>query len=297
MKKILTVLLMLAGLVMKAQTLTNPNFESWAASSSYYTDTLPANWWPFYCNTVHPTTDSYQGTYATKIQGWFACGIAPGVLVNGQEPLNYGNFMESGTPFTTKPASISGYYKYTDVTPGDSAEVTIILKRYNAALMKRDTIAFSTQALAPSTSYSLFTVNINDMMPGVIPDSIIIMFNSSKYYMFDMITMALPVLYIDRLLLPETPNGIAESNDMTAGSFMYPNPITGSSTLSITEDLSNSGEISIEIFDTQGKKVMELNRIKNNEVLIQKAHFSAGSYVYVVRRNKSFISRGKFVVQ
>ena len=166
MKKIMIAFLLLAGFSTNAQTLANPNFESWATTASYYTDTLPSNWWPFYCNTVKQTTDSYQGTYATKIQGWFACGIAPGVLVNGQAPVDYGDFIQSGTPFTTKPTSIAGYYKYNDQGTGDSAEVTIVLKRYNTTLMKRDTIAYSTKTLPATSSYALFTLNIADLMPG-----------------------------------------------------------------------------------------------------------------------------------
>ena len=144
MSKILIAFLLLAGFSINAQTLTNPNFENWG-TGSMYSDTLPTNWWPFSCNTIHQTTDSYQGNYATKIQGWFACGIAPGIMVNGQAPLNYGEFMEAGTPFTSKPAIFSGYYKYTDVTAGDSAEVTVILKRYNTVTMERDTISYSTK--------------------------------------------------------------------------------------------------------------------------------------------------------
>ncbi|MBA3970657.1 MAG: T9SS type A sorting domain-containing protein [Bacteroidetes bacterium] len=297
MKKILTILALIVAFGLNSQTLTNPNFESWGTSTTYYTDTLPNNWWPFYCNTVRPTTDSYQGTYATRIQGWFACGIAPGVLVNGQAPVDYGNYIESGTPFTSKPAAISGFYKYTDVTAGDSAEVTVILKRFNTFSMKRDTIAFSTKTLPPSASYSLFTVNLTDLMPGVMPDSIIIMFNSSKYYMFDMTTMALPALYIDRIVLPETPTGITENNNVLIGSVISPNPFSGEATLAIDADLSLYEKVSLQIFDTQGKKVMEIGNITTNIVTIHPEHLAKGSYVYCLSGNSALISKGKFIIQ
>ncbi|HEY0031421.1 MAG TPA: T9SS type A sorting domain-containing protein [Bacteroidia bacterium] len=297
MRKILFSLLLLTGFSINAQTLTNPNFENWGTSASYYTDTLPANWWPFYCNTVHPTTDSYQGLYATKIQGWFACGIAPGIMVNGQAPVNYGDFIESGTPFTSKPASISGFYKYTDVTSGDSAEVTIILKRYNTSTMKRDTIAYSTATLAPSAGYTVFTVNITDLMPGVSPDSIIIMFNSSKYYLFDMVTMALPTLYIDRIVLPETPTGIEEgSNSPLLLSGLYPNPFTAYSTMMIEGDLSNYHHLSLDVFDMSGKRVMS-QTVESNQVSISRDRLSKGSYIYQLKNEGTLISKGKFMIQ
>ena len=75
----------------------------------------------------------------------------------------------------------------------------MVLKRYNTITMQRDTIAYSVKTLPASSSYTPFTVNLTDLMPGVTPDSIIIMFNSSKYYMWNETTMALPMLYIDRI--------------------------------------------------------------------------------------------------
>jgi type IX secretion system substrate protein len=296
MKKILTIIAAMAGLGMNAQTLGNPGFENWIINTTYATDTVPANWWAYYCNTVHQTTDSYQGTYATKIQGWFACGIAPGMLINGQAPVDYGNYIESGTPFTSKPASISGFYKYTDVTADDSAEVTIILKRYNSLLMKRDTVAFATKTLGAAASYSSFTVSLPDLMPGIMPDSIIIMFNSSKYYRFDMTTMALPSLYVDRIALPETASDILEMNGQTIDSKVYPNPLTGASMLSIDTDLSKFENVSVEIYDTQGKKVIEIRDLKENKIPVA-GRFSKGNYLYSVKSSNNVISTGKFTVQ
>lgn len=289
--------MLLTGLSSYTQTLTNPNFENWGPGTTYYTDTLPSNWWPFSCNTIKQTTDSYQGAYATKIQGWFSCGIAPGIMVNGQEPLNYGEFIESGTPFSSKPATISGYYKYTDVTTGDSAEVTIVLKRYNSTSMKRDTIAFSTKTLPATAVYSLFTVNITDLMPGVMPDSIIIMFNSSKYTMWDPVTMALPVLYIDRINMPETPMSIIELENSILQSTVFPNPFSGSSTLEIEADMSQLENATVQIFDVNGKKAMDMGTISSNKILIQQQNLSKGSYFYRVNNGKHLLSQGKFVVQ
>lgn len=297
MKKVIIAFLLLASFGTNAQTLTNPNFESWGTTASYYTDTLPNNWWPFYCNTVKQTTDSYQGTYATKIQGWFACGIAPGVLVNGQAPLDYGDFIQSGTPFTSKPTSISGYYKYNDQGTGDSAEVTIVLKRYNTALMKRDTIAYSTKTLPAASSYSLFTVNIADLMPGIMPDSIIIMFNSSKYIMWEPTTMALPILYVDRIIMPETPMSILENDTNLLPSIVYPNPFSGTAILEIHTDISQLENASLQIFDVSGKKVMDFGALSSNRIVIHEQNLSKGSYFYHVNAGNQLISHGKFIVQ
>ena len=297
MKKIVIAFLLLAGLSMNGQTITNPGFESWTTTSSYAPDTVPTNWWPLYCNTVKQTTDAYQGAYATRIQGWFACGIAPGVMVNGQAPLDYGSFMESGTPFTSKPSTFSGYYKYNDQGTGDSAEVTVVLKHYNTLTMSRDTVAYAVKALPATSGYTMFTVNINDLMPGVTPDSIIIMFNSSKYYMWNDSTWELPALYIDRINMPETPMAITENTNSLLLSSIFPNPFTGSASLVIDADFEQLESAIVSIFDMSGKKVMEIGNLSSNKVLIEQGSLSKGNYIYRVNSLNTLLSKGKFIVQ
>lgn len=297
MKKLIIAFILLTGFSVNAQTVGNPNFENWTTPSTYTTDTLPLNWWSFYCNTVKPTMDAYSGTYATKIQGWFACGIAQGIMVNGTAPTMYGSFMDAGTPFTTKPAAISGYYKYTDVTAGDSAEVTIILKRYNTTTMQRDTVSYSTLALPATASYSLFTVPLNDLLPGVAPDSIIIMFNSSKHLLFDMTTMALPNLYIDRIVMPETTNNINENSTFLFASNLFPNPFSVSSTLVIDAEADQLKSAVVSIYDVNGKKVNEIRNLTSNTVQIEQNSLSAGNYFYKVTSEVGLLASGKFIVQ
>ncbi len=300
MKKLIIAFAVLTSFSSNAQTLSNPNFENWAATPGYYADTMPLNWWSFYCNTVHLTTDASAGSYASKIQGWFSCGIAQGIMVNGTAPATYGSFMDAGTPFTSKPTSISGFYKYTDVTAGDSAEVTIILKRYNISTMQRDTISYSTQALPASAGYTLFTVTMNDLLPGVTPDSIIIMFNSSKYLMFDMTTMALPILYVDRIVMPETPStatGITEQNNTLFTSTVFPNPFSGTASLVIDADVNQLKSAVVSIFDMSGKKVSEINNLSSTTVIIEQNSLSKGNYLYEVSTDTALLTRGKFIVQ
>lgn len=295
MKKLMTCLILVAAISLSAQTLSNPNFENWNTVSVYSTDTVPNQWYGMYCNTVHQTTDAYQGTYASRIQGYFMCGIAQGILINGQQPAGFGNIIEGGTPFTAKPSVITGFYKYTDVTGTDSAEVTIILKKFNTSTMNYDTVGIGIQPLPASNSYTLFTVNMNYLLPALTPDSIIIMFNSSKYYMWDSITYALPNLYIDRILLQESIlTGIDENSEFAIESSVYPNPFTDHSTLVIKGDLTALKNVQINIFDVTGKKVMARELIQNS---IPLSGLSKGNYVYTISSSEKILSGGKIVVQ
>jgi hypothetical protein len=294
MKKILIGLMMITGVSLSAQTLSNSGFENWNITSTYAADTVPNQWYAMYCNTVHQTTDAFQGTYATRIQGYFSCGIAPGILVNGQQPVGYGNIIEGGTPFTSKPSAITGFYKYTDVTAGDSAEVTIILKKFNTFTMRHDTVGIGIQPLGAASGYTTFTVNMNYPLPSLTPDSIIIMFNSSKYYMWDSITYALPNLYIDKIMLPQTTAGIGENNEHFMQSSVYPNPMNDNSTLLIEGDLAGIKDPLLTIFDASGKKV-STKELTHNSISI--SGLSSGNYIYIISNSEKVISNGKIIVQ
>lgn len=299
MKKIIVSLLLFTGVSISVtgQTLTNPGFENWYNPATYSADTVPNNWWSMFCNTTHQTTDSYNGAYATRLQGAFVCGIAPGIMVNGAAPADMWSVIESGTPFNVKPNSIGGYYKYTDVEPGDMAEVTVILKRYNTTTMQRDTVGFGTLLLPATASYALFNVPMSDMMPGLMPDSIIIMFNSSKYNMFNMATMALPNLYIDRIMLPQTPTGIEENTGNYLQSSVFPNPFHNETSISISGDINEYDALSITIFDEQGRKVKELENIHESTVTIGSSGLSQGSYFYRIQNRDQLLGKGKMILR
>jgi hypothetical protein len=293
MKKILIGLLMILGISLSAQTISNPDFENWSTVSVYSADTIPNQWYGMFCNTVHPTPDSYWGSLATRIQGVFACGIAQGIMINGQQPANPWNVIDGGTPFSAKPATISGFYKYTDVTNNDSAEVTVILKKFNTLTMTHDTVGIGVQSLPATNTYSLFTVNINYPLPLLTPDSIIIMFNSSKYYHFDNITMALPNLYIDRIIIPQSvAAGISESSTQME-TMVYPNPSSGNPTI----EIYNAGEykdLRLHVYDVSGKTIIS-SAVPENKVML--SGLSCGNYLYVISTDKQVLSSGKISVR
>ena len=293
MKTKLLTLLMIIGYGLTAQTLTNPNFENWTTQDCGVPS--PTGWWSYYC-TANQTTDAFQGTYASKIQGFMSCGTLPGMMINGKEPASY-NLMDAGTPFTTKPNTFSGYYKFTNVSSGDSAEVTVILKKYNTILMRQDTVAYGITTLAASQNYTLFTVNIKDMAPGIMPDSIITIFNSSKYFMVDTTTGTLPILYVDRIIVPETveSTGIEENNTTLLESSIYPNPFTEKTTITIKGDISKFENLSITIFDELGKQVKTIKNITTT-IDINRDDLSTGNYFYQVSNNKTVISKGKIII-
>lgn len=297
MKKLLLALFLLPGLQTQAQSLLNGDFESWNVVSTYYSDTLPSGWWSPMCSTVHQSTEAMEGAYATRIQGYMSCGIAPGMLINGEMPADGWSFIQSGTPYTGKPSSISGAYKLIAQT-GDSAEVTIILKKYNALDMKQDTVALGYKAIGPTTTYQNYTVDIVDMMPGVTPDSIIIMFNFSKYYMWDTVTYELANLYIDRLVVPQSGTiGIEEENNLPLSSSIYPNPFSEAGILFIDGDISKIQNLFLHVYDMSGKLTKTIGPITENTVKIDAQGLSSGTYSYMLSNTTQVQGRGRLIVR
>ena len=128
-------------------------------------------------------TEDYasNGSYSMSVWNWY--WYAEGVTVNGDvdQTNMYSLFKYGGTPFVHVPESIEGMYLY-DTTEtysdNDSAVVEIFLKKYNTATGATDTVAYGRKHL-PGTSMNQsfvpFEVPIEPMMPGVSPDTIVIL--------------------------------------------------------------------------------------------------------------------------
>lgn len=295
MKKTIATLALLGSIAGTAQTISNPGFENWNPMQTYAPDTVPQQWSAYYCGTVVRTTDAIEGSYAARITPVLSCGIAPGMLVNGSMPV-WGNIIAAGTPFTAKPASISAYYKMENAQPGDSAEATIILKKWNPLLLRADTIAIGYVALPPAAVYTLFTVNITDLHPQVMPDSIVMAFNASKYNLIDFNTMVLPSLFIDKIKLPDAATGISETA-ITTLVRTYPNPFTTELQLELDPAIGSLEDVSVQLFDVTGKTVRKIETVSSDNITIQRGDLAAGTYTYRVMRAGYSLAAGQVIAK
>lgn len=132
-----------------------------------------------------------------------------GILVNGKATFSYGGgggganvAYESGggTPVSFKPLSLKGYYKYETLTTSDQGLATVLLTRYNATLNKRDTVSLTTNSFPVTTGYTAFEINLPDLMPGIVPDTITTIFYASNPATLEPFS-AWSDLYLDELTL------------------------------------------------------------------------------------------------
>jgi len=108
----------------------------------------------------------------------------------------------------------------------------------------------------------------------------------------DIAIAAYPVVSLNQSAVNEVSNTISELKN-------YPNPANGSTTISYT--LAQSSEVSLNIYDITGKKLMELNQGKQNSgnhiINMNVSSLSEGMYFYSLQTNDSKMTKMMSVVK
>ena len=132
-------------------------------------------------------TDAQNGTYAAKLvtKRTFGNILAAGSIFTGRFELNLSEPIKSailGIPFTEKPKSMDGYYKYTSVN-ADSAQIMVLLTKYNSVDKNRDTVGYGLfveyNTITAYTAYSAL-IDYNYSASASIPDTVVVSYTSSK---------------------------------------------------------------------------------------------------------------------
>lgn len=152
MKKYLLALLMLGSLFPDLQgqgQIPDGDFENWSNGGAGFYEQPASGWWASLNPlrdiggpvTLEKSTDAHSGNYSALITTkQFGTLLVPGVLVSGTfNLLAAPNYFTRGRPYTGRPSSFSGWYKYLPVN-GDSAGIGMQLTRWDAAQGKRDTV-------------------------------------------------------------------------------------------------------------------------------------------------------------
>ena len=275
----------------------NTGFESWTETGG---SPHPTGWSgaPYGVDT---TTDASEGNYALLIWTWY--NYSPGYACNGGSMAGFSDFDQAGTPYTQKPVSLSGMYKFdtTNVDTYDSILVVAFLKKYNTTTQQRDTVALGIGRLPAASAYTPFTVNVTDLMPGTDPDSIVIILSSQRRIWnlsnatntCRMPFMDCAYFYVDDLHLT-TSTGIVELQDIFTPA-VFPNP--SNEYISFKYKAIPDGlQETLTVFDNTGKTCYQgnINSISNK---LKVKNFGRGLYHYTITSaDKTVISKGKFVV-
>ncbi len=278
----------LLSTVSNAQISLNSGFEEWSPSGNPppFNWEFPTDWTAnnaateFISAGVRKSTDSYEGAYAAELSTLIIFGeIVPSVLVNGNGIINYiestVNIITAGHEIENAVEKISGSYKFIATSPGDSAEVVLITKKYNVALSKIDTIEIVKKRLPPTTDYTTFELEI--LFGTDLPDSLILAFYSTN--------PASPleggVLFVDDISVGVV--GLKEEVDQQPFVF-YPNPSDGLVTIELDQNFKEKTDLSI--IDITGA-VVYLDKFAGGTKKINLSGFTKGVYFIQISTSTS----------
>lgn len=294
MKKYLLIISLITGLKGISQ-IPNAGFENWTSTASY---TVPTGWTTSGYG-ADSTYNAYSGNRALVIWTWYTYAI--GYAYNGQDVSSF-DFHKSGSPCTVKATSLNGFYKFdtAQVATKDSAVIMVLLKKYNTTLHKVDTVGFALHKLPAANNYIPFSVPIADKMPGINPDSIVIVFSSQKR-LFDFssaqntcrsTTNDCAYFHIDDISL-STVNSVIDITDLFTGN-VYPNPAKNTIQFNyMSENVSISEQLKIS--DQYGKIIYLKSIQPGSSINIE--NFANGVYYYTIQSQKNIsLKQGKFIV-
>ncbi len=287
----LIVLIFNSSLKSAAQiSLPNQSFEQWDSSGqpSPFDWHQPSDWsstnpvTEFNSAGITKTTDAHSGSFATQIKSQNIFGTQhAGGLVCGHAKTSFSNYtilpITGGEPVGSKPKKIKGYYKFSTLTPGDSANVIAINKKWNSSLTEPDTIGYGILKLPPANSYTQFELIISDWNSLVNPDSVVVAFFSSDP---DTAFQGGTLIVDDVVLDFETSIETINVND--EGLQVYPNPATDLLAVYFNEE--NDFTI-LTFYSLTGKVIYTENISEKKSIQIKTLNFPSGIY-WIELRNK-----------
>lgn len=286
-KKLLsiTTITALAIFTTTAQTSDIPNktFESWSGQNATSWNNLNGVA-PGSCTKATAPADIHGGSAAIILKTLSVLGnTAPGTAATGTINLLQ-QTVTGGVPFTDRPDSLTGWYKYAPVG-NDAGNIVAILLSADPA---RDTIGIAT--FFPSGTvgtYTYFKTAFEYRLPDAPTQALFIMASSGASG-----GQVNTLMYVDDLGVVYNPTvGVDEASaDKIA---VYPNPVSEN----LFVNMAGVEDASVSIFDITGKKVAQhsLNEKLNS---INVASLANGMYVYQVSNNaKETLKTGKFIVK
>jgi len=274
----------------------NGDFEDWEEFSSEE----PDDW--FTSNilslavggiTVTKTTDSYEGTYAARIESSFTTfedtlGLITNGALSDDGPIG-------GMPVDSTPDKLSGYYKYIPVGP-DTALGGLMLYHYNENTGNTELLEEAFIQLPPVNDYTYFEIEVNYFsLPE--PDTVNVAFASGNVDDGSLYTGLGSVLYVDALEITYKPNLVGiEDQKKKITHQVYPNPATDKIYIEFQDFLKN--DISVRVMNSKGTLVYQkkINPLTSKQLDISVNDFAPGLYFYTIESDSNTYT-GKFIVR
>ncbi len=291
MKKILLLIMAIISLNTFSQTLPNGDMEDWEDYSDF---DEPTNW-----NTPNPYTslltiftvtksnEAYAGLFSARLETHSAIDITiPGIITLADFSLNIfdSSYNMSGGYFLQENVyKMTGWYKYEGVDD-DSANV-LIYNFKNTGETGYDTIGFGVASLGNASTWSPFTVFMNNLSYAV-PDTFNVIISSSGV---DGAKEG-SVLFIDSLNI-YTNTGIIDLWSPRPSLNVFPNPAIN--LVNFESEILERGR-TLTIFDNAGRAMIE-KTFSERRLKVSVNNFPPGVYTYTLRTKNKIVNSGSFM--
>ncbi len=240
-----------------AQAVPNGGMETWITTGNYVN---PQGWdspnqesssIPIVgASVVTKSSGAHSGSWCAKLESKsVVVATVPGIMTLGQLSIDLASAtftLTGGTPISTRPTSVKGFYKYTPAGGGDTAAVVALFTKHNTS-GGNDTIGIGFFMDGTTvTSWTAFDAPVywfNLENPDTM--NIIVACTSS------LSGVAGSVMYVDDMVLDYS-TGITDAL-MAERPNVYLNSIAG--TVEIFLDLESSKEVSVNMYNLNGQKV------------------------------------------
>ncbi len=201
------------------------------------------------------SADPQDIDYSVRITSESILGgsVVPGMLTTGNLNINFtsqNGDIDGGVPYTQKPATLKGWYKY-NPNGTDTALVSVWFKK-NGVNFGGGKLELSTQKQV----WTLFEVSLS-YQPNITPDTMNIMFSSS------ILEDNLPIgssLEIDHIWLEGGSLGVNNNQELINKTKIYPNP---ASSYIYIEAPRNMTHYKVSIYNTSGQRIISINSESN----------------------------------
>jgi len=251
----------------------DPGFETWTGTTptGWITDNVPGA-----DTLIFKTTDAHSGTYAVQ-------GLATSLFSVGVPPTLNALF-----PWTARPTTFSGYYKYSPVG-GDTLFIAVVFAKSSSPIAVA--IFRTTTAAASYTQFSVPLQYLSSATPdsGAIDIAIVPGSGSTVVHVGS-------TFKVDDLLLSGA-TGVESAVGQTPESYAlhqnYPNPFNP--TTVINYDLLVGGNVSLKVYDLLGREVATLvdSRMEagSHQVTFDASRLTSGIYFYRLQAGTFVASR------
>ena len=300
MKKIFTLISIIAFSASNiwAQATPNPSFETWTTTG--FPSYSNANSWDspnsqtaitgiFLVVKATAAADVHTGSAAVKlITKNVLATDAPGIVTTGTLPTSTGGAITGGIPYTLRPDSIIGWYKYTPAGT-DNGFFALALLGAGGDLDTIGKAFFDTPGTAVG-SWTRFSKEITYLSANAVVKSVWLACSSASGSPTSANVGS--TLFADDLGLVINPTtSIAEQQ--LADVSVTPNPVADHVMI---KNISGTNAV-FTLSDVTGRMVSE-KKITGSENLISVTSFPAGLYFYsITNENKTAIKTGKLTIQ